>query len=67
MLSGTRIVNMEVLKTDLKCCLHCQAGEVNFVHFVNGKNRLMNKLLASSACTKVVVQVVFLLQPLRLY
>ena len=46
MLSGTRIVNMEVLKTDLKSCLHCQAGEVNFVHFFNGKNRPMNKLLA---------------------
>lgn len=46
MLSGTRIVNMEVLKTDLKSCLHCQGGEVNFVHFFNGKNRPMNKLLA---------------------
>ena len=33
MLSGTQIVNMEELKNDLKSCLHCQAGEVNFVHF----------------------------------
>ena len=46
MLSGTRIVNMEVLKNDLKSCLHCQTGEVNFVHFFNGKNRPRNKLLA---------------------
>ena len=42
MLSGTRIVNMEVLKDDLKSCLHCQAGEVNFVHFFIGKNRRRN-------------------------
>ena len=33
MVSGTRIVNMEVLKNDLKSCLHCQADEVNFVPF----------------------------------
>ena len=46
MLSGTRIVNMEVLKNDLKSCLHCQTGEVNFVDFSNGKNRPRNKLLA---------------------
>ena len=46
MLSGTRIVNMEVLKNDLKSCLHCQAGEVNFVDFSNAKNRPRNKLLA---------------------
>ena len=26
-------MNMEVLKNDLKTCLHCQAGEVNFVDF----------------------------------
>ena len=31
MLSGTRIVNMEVLN------LHCQAGEINFVLFFNAK------------------------------
>ena len=37
MLSGTRIVNMEVLKNNLKSCLHCQAGEVNFVDLSNGK------------------------------
>ena len=46
MLSGTRIVNMEVLENDLKSCLHCQAGEVNFVHFFNGKNLSRNKLPA---------------------
>ena len=37
MLSGPRIVNMEVLKNDLKSCLHCQAVEVNFVDLSNGK------------------------------
>lgn len=46
MLSGTRIVNMEGLKNDLKSCLHYQAGEVNFVDFSSGKNRPRNKLLA---------------------
>ena len=46
MLSGIRIVNMEVLKNDFRSCLHCQAGEVNFVDFSNGKNRSRNKLLA---------------------
>ena len=46
MLSGTQIVNMEVLKNDLKSCSHCQAGEVSFVDFSNGKNRPRNKLLA---------------------
>lgn len=46
MLSGTRIVNMEVLKNDLKSCFHCQTGEVNFVDFSSGKNRPRNKLLA---------------------
>ena len=67
MLSGPRIVNIEVVKNDLKSCLHCQAGEVNFVDFSNGKNRPRNKLLAqisSSACTKIFVQVVLLLQSL---
>ena len=42
MLSGTRIVNMEVLKNDLKSCFYCQAGEVYFVDFSNGKNRPIN-------------------------
>lgn len=46
MLSGTRIVSMEVLKNDLKSCLHYQAGEEDFVDFFNCKNRPRNKLLA---------------------
>ena len=62
MLTGIRIVNMEVLKIGLKSCLLCQAGEVNFVDFFSGKNRPRNKPLAvilSSAPPSCVNYVIF--------